>query len=183
MPPKKSRYDWSWVGDISDPTEITDEHRLQAAGLTDLTPCTYVYPTCDPDIVPVKDKGCNKKKCQTNPRCLNYVGIARLLEPEPKGKEKYIEEKWDKPVQRADGIPAGLRNLGATCYVRSMPSWSILFHLTSRRTRSSSCGIIMSLFATGYTDANPNPSPRCTTSPIFSDRSNILRDHSSTRWL
>jgi hypothetical protein len=115
MPPKRSRHDWDWVSEVKDARDITDDHRLRAAGLTDLTPCTYAYPTCDPDIVPIKDKLCTRKRCQTNPRCLNYIGIARLLESE--GREKYIQEKWDKPIQREEGIPAGLRNLGATCYV------------------------------------------------------------------
>lgn len=115
MPPKKQRHDWSWVSEVSDVGQITDNHRLRAAGLTDLTPRTYSYPTCDPDTVPTKDKTCTKKRCETNPRCLNHVGVAQLLGSG--GKERYVEGKLGRDIERAEGMPAGLRNLGATCYV------------------------------------------------------------------
>jgi len=118
MPPKKLRNDWSWVDQVKSAREITDNHRLAAAGLTDVVPCTYAFPIFDGDETPVKEKKCNKRYCETNPACYNYLGVTDLLDP--RGKGKYVESKLSKrPEKRKEGIPAGLRNLGATCYVRT----------------------------------------------------------------
>jgi hypothetical protein len=116
MPPKKIKHDWSWVEDVNGVEEITDEHRLKAAGLNDVVPCTYIYPAIDGDPLPVKEKKCNIGYCYTNPACYNYVGVKELLDPE--GKGKYVEDKsHNRTTSRKEGMPAGLRNLGATCYV------------------------------------------------------------------
>jgi hypothetical protein len=116
MPPKKIKHDWSWIEEVKDVKGITDEHRLKAAGLTDVVPCTYIYPAIDGDPHPVKEKKCNAGYCHTHPACYNYVGVKELLDPG--GKGKYVEDKiHNKTTSRKEGIPAGLRNLGATCYV------------------------------------------------------------------
>jgi hypothetical protein len=123
MPPKKLKNDWSWVEEVKSPSEITDQHRLAAAGLTDLAHCIYTFPIFDGDSVPVKEKKCTAGHCETNPACYNHLGMKELLDP--KGKETYVESKMTRRAERRQqGIPAGLRNLGATCYV-SLPPFSI----------------------------------------------------------
>jgi hypothetical protein len=116
MPPKKIKHDWSWIEEVKDVKGITDEHRLKAAGLADVVPCTYIFPAIDGDPHPVKERKCNAGYCYTNPACYNYVGVKELLDPG--GKGKYVEHKLHNRItSRKEGIPAGLRNLGATCYV------------------------------------------------------------------
>lgn len=115
MQAKRAKHDWSWVSEVDDASQITDDHRLRAAGLKDLERCSYAF-SLDPDIIPVKDKGCTKKKCAGHPGCLNYLGVDKLLDE--KGKGKFVEDKLVPLKTRGDGDgPAGLRNLGATCYV------------------------------------------------------------------
>lgn len=117
MPPKKLRNDWSWIDQVKSARDITDNHRLAAAGLADVVPCTYAFPILDGDETPMKDKRCKKNYCETNPACYNHLGVTDLLNP--RGKGKYVESKLSKRAEkRKEGIPAGLRNLGATCYVR-----------------------------------------------------------------
>lgn len=116
MPPKKLRNDWSWVDQVKSARSITDEHRLAAAGLADVVPCTYAFPVFDGDEIPVKEKKCNKNYCEMNPACYNYLGVKDLLDPG--GKGNYVESKLTRRAEkRKEGTPAGLRNLGATCYV------------------------------------------------------------------
>jgi hypothetical protein len=111
---KRSKRDWSWVGDIESASQITDDHRLRAAGLKDPDRCCYAF-SLDPDVVAVKDKGCTKKKCAGQPGCLNHLGVDKLLEE--KGKQVFVDDKLVPLSTRKDNEPAGLRNLGATCYV------------------------------------------------------------------
>lgn len=113
MPPKSRKDNWAWVSTVESASDITDDHRLQAAGLTDLVPCTYPF-SVDDDVTPVKDKQCGKGRCKTNPACLSHLGAETLSNE--KGKEEYLERKLPVLDSRGEG-PAGLRNLGATCYV------------------------------------------------------------------
>jgi len=148
MPPKKLRNDWSWADQVKTASDITDQHRLAAAGLTDVLPCTYAFPIFDGDEIPVKGKKCNKRYCETNPACHNHLGVADLLDSG--GKGKYVESKLSKRAEkRKEGIPAGLRNLGATCYVRSaffdtLCNQQSRFGADIRQTHSSSCGSTIS---------------------------------------
>jgi len=130
MPPKKLRNDWSWVDQVKSARDITDNHRLAAAGLADVVPCTYAFPIFDGDETPAKDKRCKKNYCETNPACYNHLGVTNLLDS--RGKGKYVESKLSKrDEKRKEGIPAGLRNLGATCYVRLALSITCDFELIS----------------------------------------------------
>ena len=125
MPPKKIKHDWSWVEEVKDVDGITDEHRLRAAGLTDLVQCTFTFPVIEGGPLPVKERKCNVGYCETNPACYNYVEAKELLDPE--GKRKYVDDKLDnRTTSRKEGIPAGLRNLGATCYVSIWSSYTLL---------------------------------------------------------
>lgn len=118
MAQKRVRYDWSWVSEVRDASEITDDHRLRAAGLKDYDKCPLAF-SIDSDVIPIKDKSCTKKRCAGNPGCLNHLGIDKLLDE--KGKEKFVEDKLVALSTRGED-PAGLRNLGATCYVRVLLS-------------------------------------------------------------
>lgn len=179
MPPKKGRVDWSWISDIDDASQITDDHRLRAAGLKDLSACSYAYSPSSMDLPTDKDKTCSRRRCGTNPACLNHVGVMGLMNRE-KGKERYLEDRsppvqMRKAITRENGststsasrddvisgckmgetsssssapgsgsskvtlgmMPAGLRNLGATCYVSPSPGPSlglILVELTWQPT-------------------------------------------------
>ena len=108
-----AKHDWSWVSDVDNASEITDDHRLRAAGLKRLNKCPFAF-SLDPDVIPVKDRGCTKRRCTGNPACLNYLGVETLLDE--KGKKKFVDDKLVTMTAREDS-PAGLKNLGATCYV------------------------------------------------------------------
>lgn len=113
MQVKRAKYDWSWVSEVNDASQITDDHRLRAAGLKNPDKCLYAF-SVDPDVTPLKDRTCSKRRCAGNPGCLNHLGTNKVLDEN--GKEKFVEDKLVSLSTREDG-PAGLRNLGATCYV------------------------------------------------------------------
>lgn len=93
---------WSWVGsEVTEPSQITQEHRLATCGFSDLNPypfCANKYPVAsksrlaikreeetsakvegelEDDIIVVSDDespACTSKGCKSNPNCLNYIG-------------------------------------------------------------------------------------------------------------
>lgn len=117
--PRKHKSDWSWVEELNDASLITDDHRLKAAGLKDIVQCPYTFKTADDHSKNGENgtdgkKSCTKSTCGNNPGCVNHLGQAAL--PDTKGKERYVEGKLPS-VDLRGNAPAGLRNLGATCYV------------------------------------------------------------------
>ncbi|WWC89000.1 uncharacterized protein L201_003917 [Kwoniella dendrophila CBS 6074] len=140
MPPKKApKPDWSWTETITSPDQITQEHQRRAAGLQGLVPCPFNFslggpskyqdPDEEDDIIEIDRKGkakanlytkrvtgCTKKGCLKNPRCYNHLGAEEVVKPN--AKEDYLDENAGIiPVEREG--PAGLRNLGATCYANA----------------------------------------------------------------
>jgi ubiquitin carboxyl-terminal hydrolase 48 len=110
--------DWTWVGtEAKRAGDITSEHRRRAAGLVGGKPCSYRYKG-------KKDLGCTQGRCRGSPWCLNQLGaeevgsckISLIQLVGPGAKAAYLEKLGPEPRKRAG--PAGLRNLGATCYVR-----------------------------------------------------------------
>jgi ubiquitin carboxyl-terminal hydrolase 48 len=84
---------WGWVSSVPNAAGISDDHFLRACGFSPSTQprfCRNQYarssgmdsespPVTDPDgdlIVVSDDEGpvCDKKSCQSNPYCLNYLG-------------------------------------------------------------------------------------------------------------
>lgn len=136
MPPKKAlrrsqdeRYDW--INDVSSSSSITPLHRRKAAGLVGWTPCPVHHAsvdysptapkreeresTIDSNYQSKRDPNCTAKKCAKNPRCYNHLGIDQALK---QTKEEFVlDQLGDPPERRVEDQPAGLRNLGATCYV------------------------------------------------------------------
>jgi ubiquitin carboxyl-terminal hydrolase 48 len=144
MPPKKplkkreTTSDWDWVGtEVTRVEDITPQHRKRAAGLIGGEPCTPRYLPINPpshtldydDAISVTasdasikfvkevakgDVECSQKRCRGWHLCLNYLGGEEVTDS--RGKKQYMVEKLGSGVVMRKG-PAGLRNLGATCYV------------------------------------------------------------------
>lgn len=145
MPPKSASRipDWSWINAKRNSVdEITTHEARRAAGLVKITgSCSRLgaytagssrdssYNGGD-DKQP-KTTPCTQKKCKSSARCYNHLGIHKVSHMSfsrlwqwvgDAAKVNYVEEKLGpEPTLRdvASGRhPAGLRNYGATCYVR-----------------------------------------------------------------
>ena len=69
----------------------------------------------DDEITLVKDTRCQAKRCSTSARCYNHLGAHEVLN---ETKAEYMARMLpDSLGVREEGDAAGLRNLGATCYV------------------------------------------------------------------
>lgn len=92
LPGREELY-WGWISSVPNATSISDDHFLTTCGFSPnskprFCPNRYARssdttfelpPATDPDgdlIVVSDDEGpfCDKKSCQSNPHCLNYLG-------------------------------------------------------------------------------------------------------------
>lgn len=93
QPPGKEELYWGWVSSVPNAASISDDHFLRTCGFSPNTQprfCRNKYarssdtssellPVTDPDgdLIIVSDhegSTCDKKSCQSNPYCLNYLG-------------------------------------------------------------------------------------------------------------
>ena len=82
-----------------------------------------------------------RRNCRGNPSCLVGLGERAWLDAEE--EEDSDGEEADELV-RLEGVPAGLRNLGNTCYVNSF--LQIWFHnLRFRQVRFFPCITVITL--------------------------------------
>ena len=91
--PRREELYWGWVSSVPNATSISDDHLLRTCGFSPNTQpifCRNRYarspdmsselsPVADTDgdlIVVSDDEGpvCDKRSCQSNPYCLNYLG-------------------------------------------------------------------------------------------------------------
>ncbi|KAF8557305.1 cysteine proteinase [Imleria badia] len=141
---------WAWVDtEVSDPSQITLEHRLMTCGLSKRnknpfcankhapkpappspasaheTQATIANGELETDVIVVSDDEpppCNKKECKNNPNCLNYLGQLQW-EDEATARQLFIKasDLGLNPIlgSRDPELPVGLKNLGATCYANA----------------------------------------------------------------
>ncbi|KAF9303117.1 hypothetical protein BGZ74_004312 [Mortierella antarctica] len=89
---------------------------------------------------PLKATGCSAARCKDhNPHCLNYMGQDQWERED--ALVRYLNLADDKPnpetSKRSDGRPAGMKNLGATCYANSL--LQVWFHDPEFRKSIYSC--------------------------------------------
>ncbi|WWD17001.1 hypothetical protein CI109_101437 [Kwoniella shandongensis] len=134
--------DWVWVGtEVQTPDQITPLHRRRAAGLAggkicsfDLTPPVQTTKGEKGKGTTGKDATCRPKACKCCPRCYNYLGADQVFAPD--AKDKFLQDNLSELPEERDG-PAGLRNLGATCYANAF--LQLWFHNVAFRNAVYSC--------------------------------------------
>ncbi|KAF9311822.1 hypothetical protein BG003_006928 [Podila horticola] len=89
---------------------------------------------------PSKAAGCSAARCKDhNPHCLNYMGQDQWERED--ALVRYLSLADDKPnpeiSKRSEGRPAGMKNLGATCYANSL--LQVWFHDPEFRKSIYSC--------------------------------------------
>ncbi|WVF71134.1 hypothetical protein IAT40_005931 [Kwoniella sp. CBS 6097] len=123
----------------SDPQQAQPQSRTRSRSST-ATSSDIVETDKDGKIKPTKLKfkfktpGCTAKGCKGNPWCYNHLGADKVMDPE--GKQNYIKEHAEEIARIRDG-PAGLRNLGATCYANAF--LQLWFHNVSFRNGVYDC--------------------------------------------
>ena len=94
--PGREELNWGWVSSVPNTTSISDDHFLRSCGFSPHTQprfCSNKYTgssttssglspvtDLDGDLIVVSDEEgpvCDKKSCQSNPYCLNYLGQKR----------------------------------------------------------------------------------------------------------
>ncbi|KAJ8301407.1 hypothetical protein KUTeg_020394 [Tegillarca granosa] len=102
MPPKQTldKVTWQWA-ESTDPNNIKLEHVRTAYRL---------------NVKPCKPGSC-RRNCKTNPYCLNAIGERSWFTERNDDSWHDIEDPNEQ--RRADNTYAGLKNLGATCYVNT----------------------------------------------------------------
>ncbi|KIY43585.1 cysteine proteinase [Fistulina hepatica ATCC 64428] len=140
---------WGWVGsEVLDVADITSVHRRTACGFSQKvdhpfcenkfshTSRTKIKPLPEEqnpsdDIIVISDSDnepeCSRKRCKTNPNCLNYLGQGRWNKS-GEAKTAFLKKcnlGHDPALHnREPGLPVGLENLGATCYANaSLQVW------------------------------------------------------------
>lgn len=91
---------WSWVNELEAIQDLTDKH-IDIIYKMDASPCRI---------------GVCKNNCTSNPFCLNGLGEKKLA--------NLIQKETNVSIERNDYLRdlndfAGLRNLGATCYINT----------------------------------------------------------------
>ncbi|KAF9647555.1 cysteine proteinase [Thelephora ganbajun] len=140
LPGREELY-WGWISSIPNTLSISDDHLLRTCGFSPNSQprfCRNQYArssgmsselplVTDPDgdltiVSDDEDPVCDKKSCQSNPYCLNYLG-QKVWENEASSKESYLKllKLGPDPITRVrePGQPVGLKNLGATCYANA----------------------------------------------------------------
>ncbi|KAF9430011.1 hypothetical protein BGZ94_008670 [Podila epigama] len=136
---KKSAVQWKFIGkEVNNVNDLTLAHVRSVYGLwEDMTTSTRrgrgivanPYPYCEnlyKDTEKIKKTSksstCNASKCKDSPHCLNYLGQSDWERHD--AFEIYLDTadiKMDpESRKRISGIPAGMTNLGATCYANSL---------------------------------------------------------------
>ncbi|KAI9233937.1 MAG: hypothetical protein BYD32DRAFT_424713 [Podila humilis] len=147
MPPlgRKTDKQWRFVGQtVNHIDELMPAHIRSAFGLCadlqernidDATPervknndvnlfpyCYNIYKDPEGKREPSKATGCSAARCKDNPHCLNYMGQDQWERED--AVVRYLSLADDKPnpetAKRTEGKPAGMKNLGATCYANSL---------------------------------------------------------------
>ncbi|KAE8539220.1 hypothetical protein D1P53_004316 [Cryptococcus gattii VGV] len=141
--------DWDWVGtEVQTPDKITLEHRRRAAGLVGGVACPRDLTEHEEKSVSgngetkvngkgnwkKRESGCRAKSCKSNYMCYNNLGTEKLLEPDAKS-EFVISNLGEVPEERNG--PAGLKNLGATCYANAF--LQLWFHNVPFRNAVYAC--------------------------------------------
>ncbi|WVQ80125.1 hypothetical protein IAT38_002226 [Cryptococcus sp. DSM 104549] len=128
--------DWDWVGtEVHSASDITPQHRRRAAGLVggdvcpfSLSPPTPAKANGAAGKTPSKGKDvagkCKANTCKGSYMCYNHLGVDKLLDPE--AKKEAVNEKLGEIPEVREG-PAGLRNLGATCYTTPLYHLALVF--------------------------------------------------------
>ncbi|EIW65966.1 hypothetical protein TREMEDRAFT_11865, partial [Tremella mesenterica DSM 1558] len=117
----KDKSDWSWVGtEVLKVEDITPLHRRRAAGLEGATQCPIRWQHDTSEIVkPIEitnGEKCTPARCRGKVKCYNHLGAEEVFEE--KTKDRLLRESLPDNMEIRDG-PAGLRNLGATCYANA----------------------------------------------------------------
>ncbi|EMD38059.1 hypothetical protein CERSUDRAFT_113204 [Gelatoporia subvermispora B] len=90
-----------------------------------LPAATAVTAVPEDEVIVISDDeapSCGPKGCKSNPYCLNYLGQDKW-ENEDKAREAFlkVQDLGQNPLahSREPTLPAGLKNLGATCYANA----------------------------------------------------------------
>ncbi|WVN87735.1 uncharacterized protein L203_102930 [Cryptococcus depauperatus CBS 7841] len=125
--------DWDWVGtEIQSASQITLSHRRRAAGLSGAKPCLLDSQKDDKQKNSStsrlnkkgKDSLCKARSCRKNYQCYNWLKMEHYQNPG--ARKDYVYERMGAVSEEREG-PAGLLNLGATCYTSPLYHLALVF--------------------------------------------------------